>query len=119
MKFLADQDVYFVTVQFLRESGHDVVTASELGMQRAPDLQMLREAAKSHRLFMTRDKGFGSLVFLGGVPSAGVILLRISPTVIPLVHKQLDRLLSERSEEELNSLFCIVEPYRYRLRHID
>jgi len=51
MKFLVDQDVYFVTVQFLREWGHDVVTASELGMQRAPDLEMLRKAAKSHRLW--------------------------------------------------------------------
>jgi len=118
MRFLVDQDVYFITVQLLRECGHDVVTASELGMQRAPDLEMLKQAAKSHRLLMTRDKGFGSLVFLGEVSSAGVILLRITPTVIASVHKQLYRLLSEHSEEELHSIFCIVEPYRYRLRHI-
>jgi len=119
MKFLVDQDVYFVTVQILREWGHDAVTASELGMQRSPDLEMLRKAATSRRLLVTRDKGFGSLVFLGAVSSAGVILLRISPTVIDSVHKQLHRLLSERSEEELHSLFCIVEPHRYQLRHID
>jgi hypothetical protein len=32
MKFLADQDVYAVTVRFLRGLGHDVATASELNL---------------------------------------------------------------------------------------
>ena len=29
MRFLADQDVYGVTIQFLRGLGHEVVTAAE------------------------------------------------------------------------------------------
>jgi hypothetical protein len=41
MKFLVDQDGYFVTVQLRRDWGHDVVTASELGMQRVSELEML------------------------------------------------------------------------------
>jgi len=35
MRFLVDQDVYHVTVEWLRKEGHDVVTAKEVGMQRA------------------------------------------------------------------------------------
>ena len=37
MHLLTDQDVYQVTVGQLREWGHDVMTAKELGMQRALD----------------------------------------------------------------------------------
>ena len=35
MRLLIDQDVYQVTTAWLRGEGHDVVTARELGMQRA------------------------------------------------------------------------------------
>ena len=31
MKFFADQDVYAVTVRYLRVLGHDVLTAAECG----------------------------------------------------------------------------------------
>ena len=31
MRFLVDQDVYQVTISWLRSEGHDVVTARELG----------------------------------------------------------------------------------------
>ena len=32
MGFLLDQDVYALTARFLRELGHDIVTAAELGL---------------------------------------------------------------------------------------
>ena len=35
MRFLADQDVYAVTIRLLSGMGHDVVTASQLGLARA------------------------------------------------------------------------------------
>ena len=41
MRFLADQDVYAVTINFLKASGNEVVTAAQLGMAQArprPDL---------------------------------------------------------------------------------
>ncbi len=41
MRFLADQDVYAVTINFLRSLGHEVVTASQLSMARAKDLELL------------------------------------------------------------------------------
>jgi hypothetical protein len=33
MQFLADHDVYAVTVEWLHQQGHDVVTAKDLGLQ--------------------------------------------------------------------------------------
>jgi hypothetical protein len=42
MNFLADQDVYAATIEFVRGLGHDVVTAAQLGMSRADDSDLLR-----------------------------------------------------------------------------
>jgi predicted nuclease of predicted toxin-antitoxin system len=118
MHFLADQDVYQVTIEWLRKEGHDVVTAKELRMQRAADLDLLKRAKGKDRLFLTRDKDFGALVFLRGLESAGVILLRVMPMVVREVHQQLRRLLREHGEEEMRKSFCVVEPHRYRIRQL-
>ena len=41
MRFLADQDLYKVTIDQLKNWGHDVVTVKELGMQGAMDEDLL------------------------------------------------------------------------------
>jgi predicted nuclease of predicted toxin-antitoxin system len=118
MRFLTDQDVYRMTVEQIREWGHDVVTAKEFGMQRAGDKDLVRKAIETNRLFITRDKDFGTLVFLEDVLSAGVILLRCIPTTVKEVHKELYRLFQEHTEDELKNLFCVVEPHRHRIRYL-
>ena len=56
MRFLLDQDVYALTARFLRDLGHDIVTAAELGLARAADTDLLVGAAQESRIFVTRDK---------------------------------------------------------------
>lgn len=109
MRLLADQDVYYITVEWLRKEGHDIVTAKELGMERSADEDLLREARRMGRLLLTRDKDFGALVFLKSEDSPGVILLRASPVVLSAAHEELKRLFTEHDEEELKGLFCVVE----------
>ncbi len=116
MRFLADQDVWQVTVAFLRELGHDVITAHELGEAAASDRELLRLSCAAKRILVTRDKDYGSLVFLESVERAGVIFLRIAPSNQGEVHSELKRVLAERSQTELEQVFCGVEPGRYRVR---
>jgi predicted nuclease of predicted toxin-antitoxin system len=73
--FLADQDIWKVTLDLLRSWGHNVVTAKEIGMARASDEDLLKVAKGENRLFITRDKDYGSLVFLGDIACPGIILL--------------------------------------------
>lgn len=118
MRFLVDQGAYRVTIEWLRKEGHDVVTAKELGMQRAADQDLLKKAKEKDRLFLTRDKDFGALVFLRALESAGVILLRVMPMVIDEVYQELQRLFGEHKEEEFKRFFCVVEPHRHRIRRL-
>jgi predicted nuclease of predicted toxin-antitoxin system len=118
MRFLADQDLWKTTVDLLRAWGHDVVTASEIDFARASDEELLSKARKEGRLLITRDRDFGSLVFLGNIPSRGVLLLRIEPQTQHEVHTELQRLLNVHREDELSNAFCTVEPGRHRVRRV-
>ncbi len=118
MRFLIDQDVYQVTVDQLKQWGHDVTTARELGMHRASDERLLARAREAEWILVTRDKDFGALSFLKESLSTGVILLRLTPMTVEMVHRELGLLLNEQAEDELKSLFCVVEPHRYRIRHL-
>ena len=118
MNFLTDQDVYQATIDFLVESGHDVITAKQIQMHRASDRDLLKEAKEMSRRLITRDKDFGALVFLEKTLSSGVILLRGSSTEVDKTHNELERVLQRYPETELHHYFCVVEPKRHRIRDI-
>jgi predicted nuclease of predicted toxin-antitoxin system len=118
MKFLLDQDVYALTERFLREQKYDVVTASELGLSRAQDSDLLKLAVEQGRIFVTRDRDYGNLVFVYGV-GKGVIYLRILPSDIEEVHAELKTVLETYSEEELAKSFVVVEKGRHRIRKVE
>jgi predicted nuclease of predicted toxin-antitoxin system len=117
MRFLTDQDIFATTVRFLTGLGHDVVTAAQLGLARAADSELLRVAQEQGRIFVTRDRDFGGLVFVqGGGP--GVIYLRMAPSTLNAVHAELERVLTLYSEQELQASFVVIEPGRHRIRRL-
>lgn len=117
MRFLTDQDVYGTTVQYLHDLGHDVITARQLGLAQAEDSHLLRIAQKERRLFVTRDRDFGGLVYVEGL-GTGVIYLRMLPSTLQAIHSELGRILSSYSEQELSTAFVVVEPGRHRFRRL-
>jgi predicted nuclease of predicted toxin-antitoxin system len=117
MRFLTDQDVYASTVRFLSGLGHNVVTAGQLGLAQAEDTELLRVAHEQGRILVTRDRDFGTLVFVQG-SGPGIIYLRILPSIQNSVHAELERVLSLYSEPELQASFVIVEPGRHRIRRL-
>ena len=117
MRFLLDQDVYALTARFLLDLGHEVVTAAEIELSRAPDTVLLARAGREGRVFVTRDKDFGGLVFVGHL-GRGVILLRTSPSTLDGTHQELKRVLAAYSEAELASAFVVVEPGQHRFRKL-
>lgn len=97
--------------------GHDVVPAAQLGLARAQDSELLRLAQQQGRIFVTRDRDFGGLVFVEG-RGPGVIYLRILPSTQNATHAELERVLSLYTEPELYGSFVVVEPGRHRMRRL-
>ena len=118
MKFLTDQDVYALTVRFLSDLGHDVVPVARLGLAQTEDPELLRIAREQGRIFVTRDRDFGALVFVQG-RGPGVIYLRVLPSTVDAVHLELARVLTLYSEQELTASFIVIEPGRHRIRKVD
>ncbi len=117
MRFLADQDVYVSTIRFLQSLAHDVVPVAQLGLARAADVELLHVAHEQERLFVTRDRDFGAIVFMEG-SRAGVLYLRVLPSTCDSVHAELDRVLTMYSELELRDAFVVIEPGRHRIRRM-
>ncbi len=117
MKLLLDQDVYELTARFLIGLNHDVVRVAELGMAQATDEENLNKAIELNRIFVTRDRDYGNLVFVKEIRS-GVLYLRILPSNINLVHAELERVLNLYEETELKSAFVVIEAAKHRFRKI-
>ncbi len=78
MKFLLDQDTYAGTLRFFGGLGHDVVPVAQIGLSQADDETLLRLAHQQGRIFVTRDRDFGNLVFVKFIET-GVLYLRMTP----------------------------------------
>ena len=115
MRFLLDQDIYAATVHFLKNLGHDVLVAAQLGLSQAADSEVLNAANKDRRIMVTRDRDFGGLVHVEGVRT-GVIYLRLSPATLHAAHDELNTVLTIYSEEVLLSSFVVIAPGRHRIR---
>jgi predicted nuclease of predicted toxin-antitoxin system len=117
MRLLLDQDVYQVTIEFLRGRHHDVILAADLDMARATDLMLLRTASKLGRIFVTRDRDYGNLVFIQQI-RVGVIYLRMRPHDQISVHEELERVITTYSETTLMRAFVTITARGHRIRHL-
>jgi predicted nuclease of predicted toxin-antitoxin system len=117
MRFLLDQDVFAVTLHFLIELGHDVIPVVQLGLSRANDEGLLKVAQEQNRIFVTRDRDFGNLVFVKAL-GAGILYLRMLPSTQKSVHAELEKVLNTYTEDELMQAFVVIEPDGHRFRRL-
>jgi predicted nuclease of predicted toxin-antitoxin system len=117
MRSLLDQDVDAVTGRSLWDHEHDVRTAADIGGSRALNETLLTTAHAQARLFRTRDRDFGVLVFVRGC-EAGMIYLRVEPATFHAVHEELAHVLGSYTEEALRNALVVVEPGRHRFRRL-
>ncbi|ETW92925.1 MAG: hypothetical protein ETSY1_41475, partial [Candidatus Entotheonella factor] len=108
---------FTITARFLRELNHDVLTAADIGGSQAADEELLLIAQEQGRIFVTRDRDFGGLVFVKAL-GVGVIYLRSQPAIIHAVHEELEQVLQSYSEADLQRAFVVVEPGRHRFRRL-
>lgn len=117
MKLLLDQDVYAVTAKLLIDAGHDVVRVADLGLAQAADEELLQTAHEQDRIFVTRDRDYGNLVFVKGM-DGGVLYLRMLPNNQSVVHAELENVLQSYTENELKAAFVVIEAGGHRFRKL-
>ena len=75
-RLLLDQGLPRSTGALLAEAGWDVAHASEIGMSRADDVDILQRARAEQRVCVTLDADFHALLATSGEPGPSVVRVR-------------------------------------------
>ncbi len=75
IRILLDQGLAPRAAAILRQHGLDAVHVSEIGMERAEDIQILEEARKDDRVCVTLDHDFHAHLAVSGQGRPSVVFL--------------------------------------------
>ncbi|MGA9278330.1 DUF5615 family PIN-like protein [Ilumatobacter sp.] len=76
MRFLLDQNQSPLLADLLNAAGHDAIHTRDVGLSRAPDVDVLTRAKLDGRVVITADTDFGELLARSGDDAPSVLLLR-------------------------------------------
>jgi predicted nuclease of predicted toxin-antitoxin system len=107
-----DQMLRHEVAQALRDEGHDVLRATEVGQERADDHQILQKAISENRVLVTLDEHFGDWVILPLSEHSGVIRLKINPTTSNNALNLLLPFLRLHSSDQFKNYLVILSPKR-------
>ena len=114
MRLFLDQMIDRGVVDVLRQGGHDVECAAQMGMARADDLEILEYCTKQDRILVTLDGHFGDWTVAKLTVHAGVIRLKVNPTDSRNVQQTLLPFLARYAERDFRNMLAIVRPTAIR-----
>jgi len=97
LKYLANENVPFSSITFLKSKGYDI-KAIGVDDPSITDEQVMQIAIDENRIIITYDSDYGELIFKHGYkPQAGVIFIRTQPTEPLETAKILEELLTKKA----------------------
>lgn len=114
MKLLIDENISQRICERLLLDGHSLVMARDLAGGR-PDTEILAIALPLGAIVLTEDSDFGDLTFRLGLPSAGIILLRLSGMARALQPDYVAQMLAAHASAIPNR-FTVITPTAVRTR---
>jgi len=116
MKLLLDMGTSPRTARFLRQQGHDAVHLWEEGLERLPDVEIVRKAMHEGRSIVTFDLDFPRLLALERLANPSVILFRLREFTTDEINDLLLGILLRYGEKIEQGAILVVEPERVRVR---
>jgi predicted nuclease of predicted toxin-antitoxin system len=116
LTFVADESCDFAIVRALRKAGFDVMAFAE-AKPGAPDIELLKTAARQRAILLTEDKDFGEWVFAHGQSAEGVVLIRFPARMRKDMIEAVVEVATEHGAE-LRGAFAVLEPGKVRIRTI-
>ena len=114
MTLLVDVCTGKAVAEALRNLGFDTAFVADRDPT-MPDSDILAWAVAEQRLVVTSDKDFGELVFLSGLPHAGVLLLRLD-RVRTAEKVQVINDIFTKYRDQLPGRFSVYQDGRLRIR---
>jgi len=118
VKFLVDMPLSPGLARWLATQGHDAVHASALGLDRAPDTEILVHAARDNRAVVTADLDYPRLLALAEAACPGLILFRGGDWSETDLIARMQQLLDKLSESDIARSILVIERGRVRRRRL-
>jgi predicted nuclease of predicted toxin-antitoxin system len=104
--------------RWLQGKGHDAVHAASLGLDRAPDAEILERALEQDRTVITADLDYPRLLALSAATGPSLILFRGGDWSEADVIARMDQVLRNLPDEEIAESILVVERNRLRKRRL-
>ena len=119
MRFLLDENVSARTAAFLRGLGIDARHASEAGLKGASDEAIYEHCKREGLVLVTFDHEFG-YAYHARKDLEGLILLRLHPQTLELVHAALEEFFArvKRGDLAIEGRTTVIERGRIRSRSV-
>jgi len=114
MKFLVDMPASPQLARWLSEKGYDAVHASDVGLFKTKDKEILNEARRQGRVIITADLDFPQLLALSRAKDPGIILFRGGNYNEQEMLDLLKRVLNSVKDEKFFNSIVVVDRVRIR-----
>ncbi|MBA3070670.1 MAG: hypothetical protein FP829_00595 [Nitrospirae bacterium] len=114
MKFLVDMPASPQLVKWLNEKGYDAVHASDIGLFKTKDKEILNEARRQGRIIITADLDFPQLLAMSRAKDPGIILFRWGNYNEQEMRELLKRVLDNIKPEKIPDSIVVVDRTRIR-----
>jgi len=118
VKFLVDMPLSPALAAWLCDIGHDAVHACEIGLQRAPDREIIKIAKAEARTVITADLDYPHLLAMARATEPSVILFRDGNWSDRDVLDRMSDVLSALSENDIAQSIIVVDRERIRRRRL-
>ncbi len=118
MKFLIDMPLPPQLAEWLTETGHDAVHASDVGLNSAGDSEVMSWALSQGRIILTADLDYPHLLALANATAPAVILFRDGVWAGSEIKSRLAAILSSLPEIDIATSIIVVERERVRRRRL-
>jgi predicted nuclease of predicted toxin-antitoxin system len=119
LRLLIDNALSPAVADELKQAGHDAVHVRDYGLQAAPDDEIFDRAATEHRVVVSADTDFGTLLAARQATAPSVILFRHGSERRPA--DQVARLVANLPQLESSlddGSIVVIEPARVRIRSL-
>ena len=117
-KFLVDENISPLTVEFLRKLGFDVTDLVELDNKGITNGELVKLANSKNRIIITLDLDFGEIYYFSSKKKFGVIVIRLKTPTIENVNTVIGKFLKEIDfkKVDLTKSLIILDAKKYRIR---
>ncbi len=115
-RLFLDQNIRIEIAESLRQDGHTIVHATEVGLRERDDETVFRWAVENHLTLVSFDVDFAERAYWGREPHLGIVRLRLEPQTPEHVLPSLRSFLAAYSPEDMRNALVILTEKKVRIR---